>query len=299
MSHRDRILDQLEAQAEWGYLAGSPPATEPTALVALAATAQGRDDLAARALTQLVAWQAADGSLGVLEGEAAPAWPTSLALLAWTSAGRAEKPSDSTATLQAAQKATAWLLKTRGKTAPPNDLVTHDSTLTGWPWAEGTHSWVEPTALAVLALKAAMHHDHPRTREAVDLLFDRILPTGGCNYGNTFVLQQQLRAHLQPTGLALLALAGEEDREGKLAASLGYLEATLDSDTALPSLCYGLLGLIAHGVSSARAESWLQAAGERLPASDCGAYPLVLWSLAALGPDSPLVAVTRGLESNP
>ena len=35
-----------------------------------------------------------------------------------------------------------------------NEQLGHDSTLIGWPWVEGTHSWIEPTAWAVLALKS-------------------------------------------------------------------------------------------------------------------------------------------------
>ena len=42
----------------------------------------------------------------------------------------------------------------------------------------------------------------PRIREAVRLLWDRQLPHGGWNYGNTVVLKQELRPHLLPTGLA-------------------------------------------------------------------------------------------------
>jgi len=53
---------------------------------------------------------------------------------------------------------------------------------------------------------------HPRADEAVQLMLDRILPGGGCNYGNTIVLDQLLRPHIQPTGIVLLALAGDANR---------------------------------------------------------------------------------------
>ena len=94
-----------------------------------------------------------------------------------------------------------------------------------WPWVLGTHSWIEPTAFNVLALKAAGRGEHPRTREAVRLLVDRLLPTGGCNYGNTTVLGQQLRPHLAPTGLVLLSLAGEQINDSRIAKSLAYLQS--------------------------------------------------------------------------
>jgi hypothetical protein len=70
----------------------------------------------------------------------------------------------------------------------------------GWAYAEGTHSWVEPTAFAVLALKAASREYQAAAREGVAVLIDRQLPGGGLNYGNTFVLGQLIRPHIQPTG---------------------------------------------------------------------------------------------------
>ena len=95
-------------------------------------------------------------------------------------------------------------------------LVGHDTTLQGWPWVVGTHSWVEPTAINVLALRSAGQAGHPRCREAVKLLLDRQLPEGGWNYGNTTVLGHVLRPQVQPTGLALAALAGETDVRSKV-----------------------------------------------------------------------------------
>jgi hypothetical protein len=124
----------------------------------------------------------------------------------------------------------------------------------------GTHSWVEPTALAVLALKAAGHGGHPRTREAARLLIDRLLPGGGCNYGNTVVLGQQLVPHVQPTGLTMLALAGEHDPSGGIERSIDYLLRTLDEHTPPASLAYGLMGMSAHGRECCIAEEWLSAA---------------------------------------
>ena len=49
------------------------------------------------------------------------------------------------------------------------------------------------------------------------VLLDRQLPGGGLNYGNTYVLGQLMRPHVQPTGIALLALAGEADASGRIA----------------------------------------------------------------------------------
>ena len=103
----------------------------------------------------------------------------------------------------------------------------------------GTHSWVEPTAINVLALRSADQAGHPRCREAVKLLLDRQLPEGGWNYGNTTVLGHVLRPQVQPTGLALAALAGETDIRPKVHRSLDLLGQTLSRahDDRLALLC--------------------------------------------------------------
>ena len=118
-------------------------------------------------------------------------------------------------------------------------FVGHDTTLQGWPWVVGTHSWVEPTAISMFALRSAGQAGHPRCREAVKLLLDRQLPAGGWNYGNTTVLGHVLRAQVQPTGLALAALADETDIRPKVLRSLQWLEHTLAGthDDRLALLC--------------------------------------------------------------
>ena len=136
-------------------------------------------------------------------------------------------------------------------------FVGHDTTLQGWPWVVGTHSWVEPTAINLLALRSAGQAGHPRCREAVKLLLDRQLPAGGWNYGNTTVLGHVLRAQVQPTGLALAALADETDIRPKVLGSLQWLEHTLAQRTTTASLCYALMGLAAHGLWPQAANGWL------------------------------------------
>jgi hypothetical protein len=164
----------------------------------------------------------------------------------------------------ALRRATEWLLAARGEPLPRTAEMGHDCTLVGWSWVAGTHSWIEPTAWSVLALKAVGHGQHRRTREALRLLEDRLLPDGGCNYGNTTVLGQPLRPHVQPTGLTLLALEGEAETR-RLRASLDYLRSALSATTTSASLSYGLLGLAAHQALPAAANDWLAAAAHRLP----------------------------------
>ncbi len=163
----------------------------------------------------------------------------------------------------------------------------------GWPWVEGTHSWIEPTAFSLLALKAVGQGAHPRAREAVRLLIDRILPEGGCNYGNTSVLGQMLRPHLEPTGVTLLALAGEEDPDGRISRSLDYALGAVGPETTAASLGYGLIGLAAHGRVPKQLDDWLAQAAERTRRRETPWPRLSLLALAALGDSCPLVRLAR------
>jgi hypothetical protein len=185
------------------------------------------------------------------------------------------------------------MLSLKGEIVTETEPLSHDRTLVGWPWIEGTHSWVEPTALCVLALKSVGHGQHPRTREAVRLLTDRLLPTGGCNYGNTFVLGQKLLPHIQPTGLCLLALSGEQVADPRVAHSIQYLHQSLTADTPAASLCYGLLGLTAHGEHASQADAWLERAYRRGIQREKSPHKMALLALAALGARCPLITLPR------
>ena len=249
----DTIIEDLCQTPRCGYQPAARPATEPTALSAIALASHGKNAAAWKATEWLAASQAEDGSLGVREGETTPCWPTSLAILAWIAV-------DADRYAKQITVATDWTLSTQGKRIEPTEDIGHDTQLIAWPWVDGTHSWVEPTALHVLSLKATGHDSHPRTREAITLLVDRQLPSGGCNYGNTEVLGQALLPHVQPTGLAMLALADEPDRSGRIEPSLNYLTNSLSAKTTAASLCWGLLGLSAHDRRPTEADLWLESA---------------------------------------
>lgn len=277
MSWLDVSLAELVRQPIISYHRGARAATEPTALAALALSRHQQSAAAREAGDWLVSCQADDGSLGVRPGEPTPRWPTSLAVLAWLAA-------DADRFARPIVRALSWILEARGEPVRAHQTIAHDTQLLGWPWVEGTHSWVEPTALHVRALKAAGHRDHPRCREGVRLLLDRQLPTGGCNYGNTKVLGQLLRAHVQPTGLALFALQNEQaaDTEGRIESSLSYLEGTLSEQTSTASLCWALLGLTAHGRPLPAAAGWLEVAAARTQQRGGSPYRMALLVLASV-----------------
>jgi hypothetical protein len=286
----DDTLDALAAATAWGYHAGAPSATEPVALSALALIAHRRDTAARPLLEWLSAHRNADGSLGVTAAQNSPCWPTSLAMLAWLYADRQSRQSTYADMIQAAAD---WTLQIKGVPIEGGNEMGHDSSLIGWPWVESTHSWIEPTAQHVLALRAVGLGDHARTREALRLLVDRLLPEGGCNYGNTIVLGQTLRPHLEPSGVCLMALSDQPDADGRIGKSLVYLREALNQRTATASLCYGLLGLAAHDSLPADSDQALALAARRTRERDSAPYKLALLALAALGAKCPLITLPR------
>ena len=185
MAWLETVLERLSDTTAWSYLAAGSAAAEPAALSALALTVHGRHNAARAPLDWLLGQQAADGGVGALASDPSPAWPTAWSVLAWQAASGSEIDTHAEKYRAAARRGVDWLLEARGNPLAKTLDLGHNCALIGWPWVLGTHSWVEPTAMAVLALKAFGQQAHARTREAVQLLIDRLLPAGGCNYGNT------------------------------------------------------------------------------------------------------------------
>jgi hypothetical protein len=166
------------------------------------------------------------------------------------------------------------LLRAKGKKIKPHpSILSHDTTLIGWPWVAGTHSWIEPTAYAIMALRATGDAGHQRVREAVHLVLDRALSGGGWNYGNQRVFGKTLHAFPATTGIALAALTGETPHPS-IEAGLQYLEAELGSVRAPLSLSWGLIGMRAWNALPAAAESWLEQVAQQL--ADQPVSPLYL-----------------------
>jgi hypothetical protein len=281
----DRARRRLVALADrgcWGYRLGAPASAEASALAALGllATAPASDadawSLASRAGERLTRLQGDDGSLGPLANLPAPGWATPFSLLLWQALGGFEDPR---------RRATRWLLRERVATTPrPGEaggITGHDPSIPGWPWVEGVHAWVEPTAVAILALAREGVAAHPRVADGLRFFHDRAIATGGWNYGNTVVFGHTLRPQPAPTGLALLALAACGASRGDVGPSLAYLRDVLPGIRAASSLGWGVLGLRAWGEAPAASSEWLAESAAACLARDDAAPRLGLLLLAS------------------
>ena len=197
---------------------------------------------------QLAEIQVKAGSVGVSQEHEMPAWTTSLAWLALA------EDTGTTEFQKSLERASLWILSATGRILPRNPQIGHDPTIVGWFWAADTHSWMEPTCLAVLALNALGHEKHSQTSEGTRLIIDRLL---GCNFGSTVILGQATLPQLQSTGLAMLALADTLSSDPRIGKSLDYLERGISERSATASLCYGLLGLTAHSRRPPEAKHYL------------------------------------------
>lgn len=244
------------------------------AVVALAATTSGGRDREAveSGRSRLAGSQLEDGRVSVTPSGPESYWPTPVAILAWHgSANYAEQRS----------RAIKFLLRTSGKHWAKVDgsPLAHDTSIEGWSWTQDAHSWVEPTSLAIIALRISGHGEHARVREGVRLLMDRQLPAGGWNYGNTMVYGTELYPQPDCSGLALSALEGCVPRS-EVEKSLKYLISQVTRVRTPLSLGWGILGLGAWGRKPRQAAAWVGECMERQ--AKLGAYDTTLISLLLL-----------------
>ncbi len=240
------LNDLAQPDGGWGYAPGQPAQLEPTylAVLALAPEADRFRSAYDGGLNAIARCEGADGFHRPERGRPEAVWPTSLALFTQTVLGL---------NAPGCSRSVAALLHLRGR---PSDLrqdeEVHDINLrlVGWPWAQATFSWVEPTAWACLALRRAGHAGHPRVAEGQELLLDRTLEGGGVNYGNRRVLGRPLEPLPGPTAVMLLALQGRAD-DPRVRASLDYLLRAALAHDDLEHLCWARIVLNAYGEGDA------------------------------------------------
>jgi hypothetical protein len=269
----DPVLAQLLAELAslrngdggWGAASGLPSNTEATSLGLMVAQASSAMERSGEESTRwLVARQREDGSWPFTEAVAAPSWSSSLATLALGRAGE-EEP---------ARRGLRWLLGQEGRSFPllmrlryrffPEDqAIELDPSFKGWPWAPDTFGWVEPTAYALVALKAlrplAPRGAAARIRDGERMILDRVCAGGGWNYGNSRVLDEELEAFPDTTALALIALQ-DAARAEPIVRSIRALRAMLETNRSGLTLALSVLCLELYGEETAALKQLL---GER------------------------------------
>lgn len=224
--------------------------TDATAWAITAMAAGGvRGDILDAARARLGEDQHEDGRVCIDKAHPEAFWPTAIGVFAWQDSSFREQQS----------RAAHFLKGTTGTywQKTPDAVTAHDTSIKGWPWIQGTHSWVEPTALSLHALEITGYQNDGRFREGIRLLLDRQLPRSGWNYGNTITFGKELRPMPDCTGIALDALAGKVSFQ-IIENSLHYLREKIRRVRTPFSLAWGLLGLGAWGKRPVEAPQWLK-----------------------------------------
>jgi hypothetical protein len=240
----NRLLDEIwnRSLSAGGFAArpGGGYRPDATAWAVLALRTGGIEPQRLHAAMQcLSASQTEDGRVALSVDQPEAFWPTPLAVLAWHR---------SPGFVQCQSRAATFLLKTTGNhfKRPSDSPAGHDSHIKGWPWIEGTHSWVEPTSLAMIALRVSGNEASDRIAEGSRLLLDRQLSKGGWNYGNTTVFGTELAAMPENTGLALSALSGLTAKQN-VSHSIALLKESIKTLKTPLSLGWAILGLSTWG----------------------------------------------------
>jgi hypothetical protein len=262
----------------WGYYPGKSSRLEPTCWSLLALKDADSDVLRT--------WPAADGLLLERAGGEPNYGFHGLGLLAIAARG-IEHAAGNAALLTGIQQV-------KGEPLSESKINRQNNAIQAWSWIRGTFSWVEPTALCLLALKkwtraAGARVDERRLRDAEALLVDRCCLEGGWNYGNANMLGQELPAYVPTTALALLAL---QDRRSEPAftRSAAYLMREAESESSGVALALALLAMRVLGHSSGSVEASLV---RQLPTSlSLGSHLAAALGLFALRSDHGYAAIT-------
>lgn len=254
------LLDARNADGGWPATRPGRSSTEVTALAVMAlaaANAPGAAEAIAAGRRWLLSRQRPDGAWAPTASVDESSWMTAPAVLAL-----AADPDGRESALRGGR----WLLAREGQGLgwfgrlffwifPEKKATDVNTELTGWPWTAGTFSWIEPTAYSMLALKklgAALSGSRARRRLdlAEQLIYDRVCPGGGWNYGNARVLGESLSPYADTTALALIAVHDRERRE-VTRQSLRVLVDLMQASRSGLALGWTILCLDLYGMPSA------------------------------------------------
>jgi hypothetical protein len=223
----------------WSFLGSRQSSVEATSLAVLALGLDA-EDARRSGLVHLREAQRPDGSWPAFLGDSEGSWVTALALCTLNTTGYHAVDRDKALRWLNAERGREghWFWRWKFKTVDRN--VRFDPDKYGWPWISGSASWVIPTAFSVIAIKQftvcnRSEAAEKRIRLGVDMLLDRACIEGGWNSGNSVVYGVPLRAHIEATAIALLALQ-DERRNELIQRSLAWLKKEAARVDSVPAL---------------------------------------------------------------
>lgn len=234
------LTTSQESDGGWGYAPGKQSYTEPTCYGLLALHGTGVE-APRRALSWLTAHT---NQIGAMTVSTQPNNTTDLNIFdnwgTFLTAFTLQRVASNT---ELRERSLKYLLNSRGNALDKKvgqDLKLNPE-LQAWSWARGTASWVEPTAYALLSLKANGLSNHERVKTGEAFLFDRACYDGGWNYGNKEVLKVMLEPMPTNTCFALLALQDADRKHEVITKSVAYLEQELAQRQSSLLLALGIL----------------------------------------------------------
>ncbi len=252
----DYLISAQHEIGGWGYKTGHKPVVEPTAVVLLAL----RDEPSAkesfkRGMTWLLSCQHQDGGWGINENDTESGWQTAWALIIMKATS--QNP-------DAIARAESWLstvptyLVSQQEIQKP-EVPQHDEIgALSWPWLPDQAGWIEPTALAILALGGMADTPLLSARINSALGYFRYYRTasGGWNVGNAGPLDTNILPRAFPTALVLMAMASVS-QEDIQAIDLKGLQQDLLRDPGMLAQGAGLLALRVLGNNAESAKTYL------------------------------------------
>jgi len=268
---QDFLINNQLQDSGWGYTAGTSQAyPEPTcySLLALADNPSFSKDKPLSWLSGLINQ---DGQL-YLPQDDMPNWATALFII--TSIRLDEMPDVRKASIE-------WLLEWKSQEVEndESDVTPVDSSLVGWSWISNTFSWVQPTSLAMTALKMAGLKTHERVTEGEALLLDRVCLDGGWNFGNPVVYDKKIEPSVMETALAIFALQDAPQAANEIKRGLAVIEQRA---TDMPSTLSLALGILSNNLFDQSTQKFTQLLIERQETD--GSWRQNIWwtALAAL-----------------
>ncbi len=247
------LVEVQNKDGGWSYLQNRLSRVEPTAWIVLGLNAHAKElgtESRDRALQWLVEAQSSDGSYLSVPEVGSSVWTTAPALLALEGINRATDRA-------AMKKAFLSLLQQKAKTVHKKDDPLSD--LEAWGWNTSAFSWVEPTCLAILALKGFSKTEtnekadefHRRISQGESVILSRRCKDGGWNYGNFGNSDYALSSFPVPTALVLLTLQKSMD-PAMLLETWKRLEELQQNEASLLSLSWAIIAgkVLDYDVSS-------------------------------------------------